>query len=79
MILNQKALEAAIIQIGVESVSKNSNAGPEIEIYLKYVGLPKGYYWCIAFVYWCVQKADIQMEVTNHLKRTVGVQNQYYL
>lgn len=77
MTLAKKALEIAITQIGVEEIPRNSNSGPEVEIYLKSVGLPKGYSWCMAFVYWCTQKAALQLAVNNPLKRTAGVLDQY--
>lgn len=77
MTLAQKTLEIAITQIGVEEIPRNSNAGPEVEIYLRSVGLTKGYSWCMAFVYWCTQKAALQLTVSNPLKRTAGVLDQY--
>lgn len=77
MTLAKKVLEIAITQIGVEEIPRNSNSGPEVEIYLKSVGLPKGYSWCMAFVYWCTQKAALQMDIKNPLKRTAGVLDQY--
>ncbi|WP_281322469.1 CHAP domain-containing protein [Flavobacterium aestivum] len=77
MTLAQKTLEIAIAQIGVEEIPKNSNSGPEVEIYLRSVGLTKGYSWCMAFVYWCTQKAALQIAVKNPLKKTGGVLDQY--
>jgi hypothetical protein len=77
MTLAKKTLEVAVTQIGVEEIPKNSNSGPEVEIYLKSVGLTKGYSWCMAFVYWCTQKAALQTAVKNPLKRTAGVLDQY--
>lgn len=77
MTLAKKTLEIAITQIGVEEIPKNSNSGPEVEIYLKSVGLGKGYSWCMAFVYWCTQKAALQLVVKNPLKRTAGVLDQF--
>lgn len=77
MTLAQKTLEIAITQIGVEEIPRNSNSGPEVEIYLKSVGLSKGYSWCMAFVYWCTQKAALQLKVKNPLKRTAGVLDQF--
>jgi hypothetical protein len=77
MTLAKKTLEIAITQIGVEEIPRNSNSGPEVEIYLKSVGLGKGYSWCMAFVYWCTQKAALQLAVNNPLKRTAGVLDQY--
>lgn len=77
MTLAQKTLEIAITQIGVEEIPRNSNSGPEVEIYLKSVGLSKGYSWCMAFVYWCTQKAALQLTFKNPLKRTAGVLDQF--
>jgi len=44
-------------QIGVRE--KQSNSGPAIETYLRYVGLPKGNPWCAAFVCWVLGQADV--------------------
>lgn len=77
MTLAQKTLEIAIAQIGVEEIPRYSNAGPEVEIYLKSVGLTKGYSWCMAFVYWCTQSACRQTTSKNPLKKTGGVLDQY--
>lgn len=43
-------------QVGVrEKTGKND--GPEVEMYLKSVGLNKGYAWCSAFVHWALDSA----------------------
>lgn len=77
MTLAQKTLEIAIAQIGVEEMPKYTNSGPEVEIYLKSVGLGKGYSWCMAFIYWCTQNASKQTNLQNPLKKTGGVLDQY--
>lgn len=77
MTLSQKTIEIAIAQIGVEEIPKYTNSGPEVEIYLRSVGLTKGYSWCMAFVYWCVQNASLQTKFKNPLKKTGGVLDQY--
>ncbi|MCM0666003.1 CHAP domain-containing protein [Flavobacterium tyrosinilyticum] len=77
MTLAQKTIEIATAQIGVEEMPRNSNAGPEVEIYLRSVGLGKGYAWCMAFIYWCAQKASLQINEKNPLKKTGGVLDQY--
>lgn len=71
--LSEKTLQIAITQIGVQEIPKNSNAGPDVEKYLKSVGLGKGFSWCMAFVYWCSQEASKQLAVTNTLQKTGGV------
>ncbi|SNB11000.1 CHAP domain-containing protein [Flavobacterium psychrophilum] len=75
--LAKKTLETAISQIGVEEMPKGSNAGPEVEIYLKSVGLGQGYSWCMAFVYWCVNQSAVKTGFKNPLKKTGGVMDQY--
>lgn len=45
-------------QIGIrERTGKND--GTEVEMYLKYVGLGKGYAWCAAFTSWVYGQADV--------------------
>ncbi|WP_341966189.1 CHAP domain-containing protein [Flavobacterium psychrophilum] len=75
--LAKKTLETAISQIGVEEMPKGRNAGPEVEIYLKSVGLGQGYSWCMAFVYWCVNQSAVKTGFKNPLKKTGGVMDQY--
>jgi hypothetical protein len=78
MTLAQSSLEVATRQIGVQEIPKGSNAGPEVEIYLKSVGLTKGYSWCMAFVYWCVSTSSTTSSTTrNPLKKTAGVLDQW--
>ncbi len=78
MKLAETALEIAIRQLGVQEIPKGSNSGPEVEIYLKSVGLGKGYSWCMAFVYWCVKQAvNIDPKAVNPLKKTAGVLDQW--
>lgn len=70
-------LATAKTQIGVQEIPKGSNAGPEVEIYLKSVGLGKGYSWCMAFVYWCVLQASLKEKTANPLFKTAGVLHQF--
>lgn len=72
-----KALKIAQSQIGKQEFPKGSNAGTDVEKYLKSVGLGKGYSWCMAFVYWCVLEASIQLTTNNPLKKTGGVLEQW--
>lgn len=74
-----KILEIATSQIGVTESPKGSNAGKDVEKYLKSVGLGKGYSWCMAFVYWVVSEAYKQSGGINPLKKTAGVMNQWNL
>lgn len=77
MTLRNRALEIAQSQIGVQEIPKNSNAGPAVEKYLKSVGLGKGYAWCMAFVYWSVKSASIELNIENPLAKTAGVLDMY--
>ena len=54
--LRNEALRVAKTQEGVRERG-GPNKGPEVEDYLKVVGLPGGHPWCAAFVCWCYQKA----------------------
>jgi hypothetical protein len=75
--LAQAALNVALSQDGISEMPKGSNDGPEVRQYLKSVGLGSGYAWCMAFVYWCVNKASAGLGVVNPLLKTAGVMKQY--
>lgn len=62
--LSQSGLEQVFLsQVGVrEKTGKND--GPEVESYLKAVGLGKGYAWCAAFVKWCFDQTGIKTTIT---------------
>lgn len=73
MNLSAKALQIALTQLGVSEVPKGSNGGPQVNKYLKSVGLGPGYAWCMAFVYWCVNEAAKELDRKNPLVKTAGV------
>jgi peptidoglycan hydrolase-like protein with peptidoglycan-binding domain len=74
--LSEKAVNHALSQLHVrEKTGKND--GADVEQYLKYVGLGKGYPWCMAFVYWAFQKASEDLNQANPLKKTGGVLAQW--
>lgn len=73
MEIRDKALLVAISQIGVEEKPRGSNKGPEVESYLKSVGLGGGFPWCQAFFYWCYQQAANELKITNPVIHTAGV------
>lgn len=75
--LAKKTLDIAILQLGEHEEPKGSNAGHDIEEFLKSVGLGPGYPWCMAFIYFCVNEAAKELGVTNPLKKTGGVLVQY--
>ena len=82
MTLQEKALEIAISQLGVEEKPKGSNRGPQVDQYLKSVGLDptKGSYaWCAAFQYWNFEQASAMMARKNPLAKTGGVLEQWRL
>lgn len=57
MNLMAKALSVAQSQNGVREVPVNSNRGPDVEKYLKSVGVGPGNAWCAAFTSWCIEAA----------------------
>ena len=68
-----KHIEIAISQLGVEEIPRGSNKGPEVELYLRSIGLNGGYSWCMAFVYWCCKQAALNAR----LVKTGGVLRQW--
>jgi uncharacterized protein (TIGR02594 family) len=77
MSLSQKAIEVALTQLGVHEDPGNKNTGPQVNEYLKSVGLNPGYSWCMAFVYWCFKQAAVQLAVDNPMAKTAGVMDQW--
>jgi hypothetical protein len=75
MTLPEKALDIAQRQIGVEEKPRGSNRGPEVDQYIRSVGLdPAGKHaWCMAFVFWCHQEAADILGVINPMLKTAGV------
>lgn len=45
-------------EVGVKERSGN-NDGERVELYLKYIGLPKGHAWCAAYTSWVYGKAGL--------------------
>lgn len=70
------ALMTAISQINVVEVPMGSNRGPQVDVYLRRVGLDPtagSYSWCAAFVYYCFDEAAKSLSVKNPLPKTAGV------
>lgn len=74
--LLMKTLAVAASQIGVIEIPPGSNRGPQVDVYLRTVGLnPVGqhYSWCAAFVYWCFQQSSNELNLPkNPLVKTAG-------
>jgi len=74
--LTSAAITFAVSQIGVMEDPLGSNRGPEVDRYLRAVGLdPEGgsFAWCVAFTHFCYQAAAQQLGVANPHIRTAGV------
>ncbi len=54
--IRERIVNIAVQEIGVKEATGN-NDGRQVEEYLAYTGLGKGYAWCAAFVSWCYGKA----------------------
>jgi hypothetical protein len=54
----------------VREVPKNSNRGPEVDIYLRRAGISPPDFWCCAFVYWCFDEAARAIGRTNPMVKT---------
>ena len=68
--VREKALAVASTQVGVREKSRNS--GPEVDAYLRSVGLGPGYAWCAAFVHWCFDQGSAALALDNPCPRTAG-------
>lgn len=77
MTLQQKALEIAVTQLGVEEAAGHVNTGKQVEKYLASIGLGPGFSWCMAFMYWCHQQAAEAMGRPVLMFKTGGVLEQW--
>lgn len=77
MTLQQKALEFAQSQVGVEEAPGHKNTGKDVEKYLAAVGLGPGLSWCMAFMYWCHLQAADAMGRKVLMFKTGGVLEQW--
>lgn len=74
--LTKAAIDFALTQIGVLENPLGSNRGPEVDTYLKAVGLDPAsgsFSWCVAFTHFCFKKGAEALGVTNPHIRTPGV------
>lgn len=75
--LTDRALSVARSQLGRGEQPRGSNWGQPVQEYLASVGITFPAAWCMAFAYWCVDKAAREAKVTNPLHRTGGVMAQW--
>lgn len=73
--LVKAAIDFAVTQIGVREAPLGSNRGPEVDQYLRAVGLdPAGKFaWCVAFTHFCYLKAAESLGRPNPHIKTAGV------
>jgi CHAP domain/Putative peptidoglycan binding domain len=71
--LFKKVLEIASGEVGTMENPIGSNAGVRVEEYLASVDLGKGFAWCVAFLYFCFEKASQELHGINPLVKTAGV------
>lgn len=74
--LGQQVIIEAGNELGVVEATGH-NDGPAVKSFLNSVGLPEGYAWCMAFIYWCVNKAGASIGLQNPLKQTGGVLDEF--
>lgn len=70
-------LALAQTQVGVLEQPLHSNGGPEVDQYLRAVGLDPGYAWCAAFLYWLFAQSAGALGMDNPLPRHAGVMNMW--
>jgi hypothetical protein len=80
--IQMKHIEVAITQLDKQEIPRGSNWGEDVQGYLKSVGITFPASWCMAFVYWCVEKSngripDMAGGKSNPLVRTGGVMRQW--
>lgn len=71
--LSDISLKISIGQIGHEENPLGSNWGEPVQSYLKSVGITFPASWCMAFVYWCFERAAKESKLSNTAIKTGGV------
>lgn len=61
----------------VKEIPRGSNKGPEVEAYLKSVGLGGGYPWCQAYVYWVLDQLSKKLGVSNPAPKEAAVKSHW--
>ena len=73
--LRQLVLDIAASQIGVVEQPRGSNCGPEVDEYIRSVGLnpaDDSFPWCVCFVHWVFGQASKLKQIDNPLPNTAG-------
>ena len=73
MNLAERVLAIAESQVGKKENPLGSNWGEPVASYLRSVGINFPASWCMAFVYWCFDKAFFAVQQKNILVKTGGV------
>jgi hypothetical protein len=76
-VLSTLALKYARLELGKGEVPRGSNWGKDVQGYLNSVGINVPAPWCMAFVYWVVEKASKELGQPNPLHKTGHVLTQW--
>ena len=76
-VLSTLALKYARLELGKGEVPRGSNWGKDVQAYLNSVGITTPAPWCMAFVYWVVEKASNELGEPNPLLKTGHVMSQW--
>lgn len=74
--LRQLVIDIAASQIGVVEQPRGSNCGPEVDQYIRSVGLnpaEDSFPWCVCFCHWVFDQAAKLKHIENPLPMTAGV------
>jgi hypothetical protein len=77
--LTKAAIDFALTQTDVREQPVGSNSGPEVDAYLRAVGLDPGFAWCVAFTHFCFKKGAESLGVSNPHIKTAGVLDHWNL
>ena len=66
-----------VANLNAKESPKGSNKSPEVNAYLKSVGLGPGLPWCAAFVYYIFDQVSKKLSIANPLPKTGGVRNHW--
>ncbi len=67
-----EALRIAGTQADKRVRETSRNGGPEVDVYLRSVGLGPGYAWCASFLHWCFDQGSAVCALDNPCPHTAG-------
>lgn len=65
-------IATANAEVGVTEKPLGSNRGPKVDEYQRRTGYKPGVFWCLCYLYWCLDETCQKLDIDNTFLRTGG-------